>query len=197
MSGRFIAIVGPSGVGKDSVMQAMAQADPSLHLARRLITRSSDAGGEDFEGVSRAEFGARRDAGAFALWWQAHGLCYGIPAEVDTLLEAGTDVIANLSRSVLEQALKRFERCEICLLTASIDVLQSRLEHRAREDRVEITKRLERAHYKMPDHLNAHILENSGPLSRTVQQAFEVLNLSQPKPNELQTGAFPRSAPIK
>ena len=28
MTGRFIAIVGPSGVGKDSVMEALAEADP-------------------------------------------------------------------------------------------------------------------------------------------------------------------------
>lgn len=197
MSGRFIAIVGPSGVGKDSVMQTMSQAEPSLHLVRRVITRPSDAGGEKIEGVSRAEFDARRNAGAFALWWQAHGLSYGIPAEIDGLLETGTDVIANLSRSVLEQALKRFERCEICLLTASIDVLQSRLENRGREDRAEIAKRLERATYQIPNHLEAHVLDNSGPLLQTVQQAFEVLNPSHAKPKDNRASASPKSAATK
>ena len=48
MTGRFIAVVGPSGVGKDSVMQGMAARDPRIVLARRVITRPSDAGGEDF-----------------------------------------------------------------------------------------------------------------------------------------------------
>ncbi|MEM9552294.1 MAG: phosphonate metabolism protein/1,5-bisphosphokinase (PRPP-forming) PhnN, partial [Pseudomonadota bacterium] len=33
-----IAVVGPSGVGKDSVLQAMCATDPRLRLVRRTIT---------------------------------------------------------------------------------------------------------------------------------------------------------------
>ena len=59
MTGRFIAIVGASGVGKDSVMAALAASDPRLRLVRRVITRPSAAGGEDFDGVTEDAFHAR------------------------------------------------------------------------------------------------------------------------------------------
>ena len=43
--GPVIAVVGPSGVGKDSLMEALRQADPSIKLMRRVITRAPEAGG--------------------------------------------------------------------------------------------------------------------------------------------------------
>ena len=50
--GRLIAVVGPSGVGKDSVMAGLHGAIPDLHLVRRVITRAPDLGGEDYDAVS-------------------------------------------------------------------------------------------------------------------------------------------------
>ena len=48
MSGRMIAVVGPSGVGKDTVMQALVDAAPQLSLVRRVITRRSGCGRRGF-----------------------------------------------------------------------------------------------------------------------------------------------------
>ena len=175
MTGRFIAVVGPSGVGKDSVMEAMALAEPRLQLARRVITRPSDAGGETFSETSVKQFKTMRDAGAFALWWPAHGLYYGIPVEVDTALAAGHDVLANLSRGVLEHASTRFESFATIALTASPDVLRARLIARGRENGPEITRRLHRADYALPDGINALQLDNSGPLDDTVARALDLL----------------------
>ena len=81
--GRLVAVVGPSGVGKDSVMAALVEADPAWMLARRVITRPSEAGGEDFEGVSEEAFRARDAAGEFLLSWEAHGLHYGVPRAIE------------------------------------------------------------------------------------------------------------------
>ena len=126
MTGRFIAVVGPSGVGKDSVMEGLAAVEPRIALARRVISRPSEAGGEDFDGVTEAEFATRAARGDFALWWPAHGLHYGIPNQVDDLLISGQDVLANLSRAVLEQAEARFDKTAVILLTAPADVLAAR-----------------------------------------------------------------------
>ncbi|MDA3858705.1 MAG: phosphonate metabolism protein/1,5-bisphosphokinase (PRPP-forming) PhnN [Roseovarius sp.] len=168
MSGRFIAIVGPSGVGKDSVMQAMAARDPRLGLARRVITRpgdaGSDAGGEDFEGVSEAAFEAQETAGAFALSWRAHGHCYAIPATVDAVLATGRDVLGNLSRSVLIAAQARFAQVEVIALSADHTTLSARLYRRGRETDAEITRRLERATFTLPQGVKAHVVENNGRL---------------------------------
>ncbi|MFT6273559.1 MAG: ribose 1,5-bisphosphokinase, partial [Dinoroseobacter sp.] len=80
--GRLIAVVGPSGVGKDSVMAGIRSTMPSLHLVRRVITRTPDLGGEDYDALSVSQFEALVEDGAFAVHWGAHGLHYGIPITV-------------------------------------------------------------------------------------------------------------------
>ena len=63
--GRLIAVVGPSGVGKDSVMLGIHQAMPDVHLVRRVITRPAAAGGEKFDAVTETEFADLAANGAF------------------------------------------------------------------------------------------------------------------------------------
>ena len=88
MTGRLVAIVGPSGAGKDTLIAGAVAARPDLVWARRTITRPA-TGNEPSEAVSEAEFERRRAAGAFAFWWTAHGLSYGIPASIHDHLAAG------------------------------------------------------------------------------------------------------------
>ncbi|WP_299727053.1 phosphonate metabolism protein/1,5-bisphosphokinase (PRPP-forming) PhnN [uncultured Tateyamaria sp.] len=175
MSGRLIAVVGPSGVGKDTVMEAMVRADPRLGLVRRVITRPSAAGGEAFDGVEPARFEAMRAASAFALHWEAHGLHYGIPASVDADLAAGRDMLANLSRGVLVEAQARFPGLVVIALTADPDVLADRLALRGREDAADIRRRLARAGSGLPKGISAHEIDNSADLTATVSTALAAL----------------------
>lgn len=168
MTGRFIAVVGPSGVGKDTVMTALAEACPNIILARRVITRAADAGGEAFVAVSEVEFDKLQQSGAFALHWGAHGLYYGIPATVDADIAAGRDVLANLSRAVLETAAQRFTHFEVISLTAQAEALAARLQARARETAEDIARRLARPAPPLPEGLTIHAADNSGPLQDTV-----------------------------
>lgn len=176
MTGRFIAIVGPSGVGKDSVMEALAKRDPRFKLARRVITRPKESGGEIFDGVTKAEFTSRKANGDFALDWCAHGLRYAIPNSVDDHLASGLDVLANLSRSVLVQAKQRFDRFEVVLLRADRDVLAQRLHARGRENSQDIMLRLERADYEFAREIMPHLVDNSGELNNTVDAILAKLN---------------------
>ena len=175
MNGRLIAIVGPSGVGKDSVMQGTAARNPRIMLARRVITRPGDAGGEDFEGVTVAQFQARQDAGEFALSWSAHGLSYGIPASVDAQLDKGRDVLVNLSRSVLVPAKERFARFLAINLTAPPEILAARLAARGREDASQIARRLDRAQAALPQGIAVQQIDNSGALDQTVEAVLAQL----------------------
>jgi ribose 1,5-bisphosphokinase len=158
-------------------MHAVAAADPRMVLARRVITRPGDAGGEDFSGVTATQFSAMENAGEFALSWPAHGLRYGIPVGVDDVLALGQDVLANLSRAQLITAQERFERTEFIALRASRDVLEKRLLARGRETAEQIAGRLDRASFALPVGINAHAVDNSGALDVTVNA---VLNLLYP-----------------
>jgi ribose 1,5-bisphosphokinase len=173
--GRFIAVVGPSGVGKDSVMGALVAARPGLVPVRRVITRAPDAGGEDYEAVSPALFAARAAGGDFALHWQAHGLSYGIPHAVHDVLGRGQDALANLSRGMLERAQRVFGELTVLHITARPEVLGERLAARGRESRAEIARRLARSAPTLPLGLQVVEIDNSGALDHTVALALAAL----------------------
>ncbi|MCA0961295.1 phosphonate metabolism protein/1,5-bisphosphokinase (PRPP-forming) PhnN [Salipiger bermudensis] len=175
MSGRFFAVVGPSGVGKDTLMEAMAARVPGLRLVRRVITRPASAGGEEFEGVSEAAFEARVAEGAFALHWQAHGLRYGVPVAVDAMLAAGHPVLCNLSRAVLPEAAQRFAGMRVLHVTARPEVLAERLASRGRESAAEIARRLGRAGVALPAGLDVREIDNSGDLDAALAQMLAAL----------------------
>ncbi|WP_137111379.1 phosphonate metabolism protein/1,5-bisphosphokinase (PRPP-forming) PhnN [Rhodobacter sp. SY28-1] len=144
---QVFAIVGPSGAGKDTLIAGAVMARPDLRLVRRVITRPTEAGGEDFDGVTTAEFALRQAQGDFALTWQAHGLSYGIPK--DQVTSPGP-VLFNGSRAALPLAAKVFPSLRVILVTAPDIVLAARLAARGRESAEDIRARLTRAAFEMP-----------------------------------------------
>ena len=175
MVGRLIGVVGPSGVGKDSVMRALVRARPELALVRRAITRAPESGGEDYEAVSEAEFQRRADAGEFCLQWRAHGLSYGIPADVQQRVATGQEVLVNLSRGVLSAAQAQFPDIPILNITARPKTLAARLRGRGREDAAQIAGRLSRDAGLFPAGLKVAQIDNDGPFDHAVRQALLAL----------------------
>jgi ribose 1,5-bisphosphokinase len=101
--GRLVLVVGPSGAGKDTLIDLARVAcanHTNVVFARRVVTRES-SGFEDNEQVTRDDFRQTLARGAFAVHWEAHGLCYALPSAVTDHVEAGRTVVANISRSVI------------------------------------------------------------------------------------------------
>jgi ribose 1,5-bisphosphokinase len=167
-AGRMIAVVGPSGAGKDSLIAGAIAARPDLVWAKRVITRPSAAGGEPYDGVTQAEFAARKASGQFVLDWHAHGLSYGIPASVLADLAAGRDVIFNGSRAELAAASRQFPDLIVVLITASTAILAQRLAARGREAEADIAVRLARATFELPPGIVVQVVENEGSISQGV-----------------------------
>jgi len=142
----LILVVGPSGAGKDTLLNGAREAmgeDADVRFVRRVITRPGDLGEEEHESVSEQEFELREQAGDFALSWRAHGLRYGIPADISMDLAQGRLVIANVSRAVLGEAAARFP-VSVIEVTAPADVLSARLAERGRESAEDVARRLVR-----------------------------------------------------
>ncbi len=173
--GRLFAVVGPSGVGKDSVMAALARARPGLGIVRRVITRPVMPGAEDHETLNDTDFEMAVSAGAFCLHWQAHGLRYGVPAETVRKVEEGADLLVNLSRSALGQAVAIFPHVTILSVTARPETLASRLAGRGRETEADIARRLARRAPVFPAAARVVTLSNDGPLEQTVDAALDAL----------------------
>ncbi len=159
----LVAVVGPSGAGKDTLMAGARLrfgADPRFRFVRRSITRPASAGGEDHESLDRESFLRRRDAGGFALWWEAHGLLYGIPSGIEADLSAGRCVVANLSRGALAEADARYPLL-VLEITAPPSLCAARLAARGREDPDKIAERLARE-APLPPALRVRRVENDG-----------------------------------
>ena len=82
MRGTLFLVVGPSGAGKDSLIdgaRAELAGRRDIVFASRVITRPPKSGDEDNLFATPEEFAAMQATGAFMLHWEAHGLFYGIP----------------------------------------------------------------------------------------------------------------------
>ena len=178
--GRLVLVVGPSGAGKDTLMNALRdslEGDPAYIFARRLITRTTDGATEDHDAIGRAEFDGLCREGRVALAWEAHGLGYILPESIDDGIRAGHTVIANGSRQILNQARQKYASLIILLVTAPIDVLAGRLAARGRESREEISRRLSRADIDMPDVPGVIRIDNSGKLHDSLARMRKALGL--------------------
>ena len=145
MRGTLFLIVGPSGSGKDTLIAGVRKTLAGTHLfPRRAITRPCEAGGEDHTPVTPEEFHQRERAGQFALSWRAHGLAYGIPAEISTELAHGKHVVINVSRGIVEEARANFGPVRVVEVTASPQILAARLAARGREGDADVAARLAR-----------------------------------------------------
>ena len=156
----LVLVVGPSGAGKDSLLNAARDAfrgDARVCFARRVITRPADPKGEDHQPVTDAEF----DAWDFALSWSAHGLRYGIP--MATVRNAPI-VVANVSRGVIGVAARQWP-VRVIEVTAPAAILAARLAARGRETADDVARRLGRI-VTLPDGVNVETVCNDGSLVR-------------------------------
>jgi ribose 1,5-bisphosphokinase len=145
--GTVVAVVGPSGAGKDTVIAYARRAlagDERVHFVRRVVTRPSDASLEDHASLDEAAFETARAEGAFAVNWSAHGLHYALPAELDEHVRRGRIAIANLSRGAIPALRQRYGSVLVVQITASRETLARRLAARGRETESEVLARLAR-----------------------------------------------------
>ncbi|MFU1478257.1 phosphonate metabolism protein/1,5-bisphosphokinase (PRPP-forming) PhnN [Roseovarius sp. C7] len=139
-AGALVAVVGPSGAGKDTVLDAACRAAPWLVRAKRVITRDEDKGGEDHIGVGHEAFDAGLAAGAFLFHWEAHGLRYAVPVSVLAALKEGKTVLFNGSREALPEIMETYPALRVVVITTDRATLSRRLEERGRETAQEIEK---------------------------------------------------------
>ena len=179
MEGVFLAVVGPSGAGKDTLIDAARirlSGNRQFVFPRRIVTRPAYSGGERHVAVTTDRFDALAENGAFVLSWRAHGLRYGIPASICNDLKHGTAIVANLSRTVLASAAAIFPRMHIVHVTAPRELIAARLAARGRETPDVISERLARDKTIAVDGVPVTTIHNDHDLNRAIEAFMAALH---------------------
>ena len=176
--GRFVLVTGPSGVGKDTLInsaRAACRHDPDIVFPRRIITRPASAA-EDHDTISEPAFDQALADGAFAIWWPAHGLKYGIPFSIDADIGIGRTVVCNVSRAVVQQIRERYANVAVVLVTAPSGVLAERLTRRARASDGGVAFRMSRSVAAEGALKPDFVIENIGTVEQAARRLVNVIS---------------------
>jgi ribose 1,5-bisphosphokinase len=173
-SSGVIYMVGPSGVGKDSLLNWLRRhvsqlpSRPDFYFAQRTITRGHENSNEAHEAVGFDEFAKLAAVDAFALNWQAHGLQYGV--RHSQLAPGRGWVIVNGSREYTERARALVPGLVVLQVSAPEAALRARLADRGREDFEQVQARILRAQSASVALISGDLqIVNSGTLEETAQ----------------------------
>ncbi|WP_028672072.1 phosphonate metabolism protein/1,5-bisphosphokinase (PRPP-forming) PhnN [Saccharospirillum impatiens] len=180
MANALIYIIGPSGSGKDTLIDLAREQlgqQPGVCFAHRYITRPASAGGENHLALTREEFLARQNAGLFALSWYSHDCHYGIGIEINQWLAMGLTVVVNGSRGYLETALRHYPELRPVLVDVAPDILRERLARRGRETEAGIERRLSRnSSFDLEAGKGCFRVDNNQSPDLACQQLLSIIN---------------------
>ncbi len=144
----LLVVSGPSGVGKDSLIEELRRQEPTLAYSTSATTRAPRPGeidGVHYFFVARPLFERMMTEGAFIETREYANNLYGTPRRfVQDALNAGRDVIMKPEVNGALAIKRAFPQAVLVFLTApSDDALAQRLERRSTETPTNIARRLE------------------------------------------------------
>lgn len=157
MNGTLLVISAPSGAGKTTLLKRIMATVPGLGFSVSHTTRPPRPGeqnGVDYHFVSREEFIAMREAGAFLEWAEVHTNLYGTSKQaVADKLATGVDVFLDIDVQGARQIKAAGEQAAIFLFVAppSWQELEQRLRGRGTESAETVQVRLANARKEMAE----------------------------------------------
>lgn len=176
--GHLVLVVGPSGAGKDSVINGAREIfenNNRVVFARRVVTRKAQASAEDHGSLNEMEFALAVADGEFAFWWRAHNNGYGIPVSIEYDLAHGQTVVFNCSRDIIAEAIERNIKTTVVEVTAPPEVLVERIVARGRENREDALARVSRNVSAYPRNATVVRINNVGALEDAVDALCAVI----------------------
>jgi guanylate kinase len=145
--GRLFVIAAPSGAGKTSLVKALLQRKPELHVSVSYTTRAKRAtemDGREYHFVTREEFERLRAQGQFLEHAEVFDNLYGTGrGPVESELARGHNVILEIDWQGARQVRKSMPECAtVFILPPSRESLEQRLRNRQTDSAQVIARRL-------------------------------------------------------
>jgi guanylate kinase len=143
----LIVLSGPSGAGKDTVLDRMKELDLPCHYVMTLTTRPrrpGESNGVDYHFTSEAEFQEMIQQGELLEWAKVYGHWYGVPKQqVEQALERGEDIVVKVDVQGAATIKNLFPEAVLIFLTPpSIEEQARRLQQRKSESTAELELRI-------------------------------------------------------
>jgi len=150
MSGTLVILSGPSGVGKDTVINAWTKRNPRVRRVVAYTTRPPRPGevdGVDYRFISIDRFREEATAGHFLEFKEVHGNLYATPLkDMEEMLAEGSVAVLKIDvQGALTAMQLRPEALTVFILPPDADELERRIRERGTEDSHAILRRLHNA----------------------------------------------------
>ena len=147
---RLTVLSGPSGVGKDSVIELIRARAPWVWLSVSITTRKirpNEVDGVHYRFVDRTEFARLAEGGQLLEWAEFAGNLYGTPrGPVEARIAQGNPVLLKIDLQGARQVRQAMPEAQLVFLAPpSWEELQRRLVGRGTDDPETIRHRLEHA----------------------------------------------------
>lgn len=182
-SPRAVVLVGPSGVGKGTVVNHILRNYPQVHLSISATTRDPRPGevdGVNYYFIDHGEFDAMIYSEALLEWAEVHGTHkYGTPrGPVENALAQGKSVLFEIDLQGARQIRETMPEARLVfLLPPDWDELVRRLRERGTETEEEIERRLATAYGELAakDEFDVRVINRE--VSEAAQQVVELMGL--------------------
>ena len=112
----------------------------------------------------------------YALSWFVYDNWYGCPRmPLEESLRTGKIVLANISRSILYNAKKKYPQSKIVLIVVPDKVAETRIKNRGREESNHLANRFTRMRKEIDMPFPDIIIQNEGDLNIAVQEFSDYL----------------------
>ena len=181
-TGMLVVISGPSGSGKDAVIDALASDGVSFKKIVTVTTRAqrdNEVPGRDYYFLTTEEFYRWRDSGMLLEWALVYGTPYGTPiAAVREALLAGETVLLKIDVQGASQVRARAPNAVFIFLgPGSFEELQHRLARRGTESEEAYRRRIDDARaelLRLPD-FDYLVINRQGELGCAVEQVKSII----------------------
>lgn len=149
--GKILIITGPSGVGKDTVMNSLVSKHPEFRFCRSVTTRDKRPGeteGVSYYFISVEEFNRMDDSGELIESIEYLGNKYGTRYdEINNTIESGNNLVMILEYHGMTQIQSEYpdDVVNVFMLPPSIKELERRIRNRGRDTEEQIAERLNNA----------------------------------------------------